>query len=67
VTALLDDLPNLVLKQWYFVDDNIPDNVIVYTKVMMYQPVSHAGDGVPSEWPFRKANGSPFDVVILTP
>jgi len=43
IAFVSNDLPNLLLKQWYFVCDNVPHNVIVYTKITVYQSVSHSG------------------------
>jgi hypothetical protein len=39
------DLPNLLLERWYFGDDCVSHNVVVYTEVVVYQSISHSCDG----------------------
>jgi hypothetical protein len=55
VAFALNDLLNLLLERWYFAGDSVPHNVIIHAEVVMYQSVSHSGDG------------SPVDVTILVP
>jgi hypothetical protein len=55
VAFALNDSLNLPLERWYFVGDSIPHNVIIHAEVVMYQSVSHSGDG------------SPVDVTVLIP